>query len=490
MRAAPLILTVAACGGGGNTKSDAPTVVDGTTDVAIDADTSVKGTWIDTWYPASGAPVMMPACSSTPTAVVVDPQQGFVKTYPGNCAADGTFTIATPAGVTDFYIRASGSLYATTAHSGIALGTDHLGRNDATGVSGVELAYNLTGMSSWTVGDVIMVWSQNLGFYQSLVFDTNGPNAGDTTLTASAPWYGEAIDNAKGDSLQTFQLGKHTSGSGLGYVTLDRAYSVAPFAMATNAMVHVPASGSDAFTSPTNGLLQVTIDVPTWDTFASVSVPTVASRTMATSCYAAVTPDVVPSPSLFSYSQDSSSLGTINFGTISFADPFPTAWPRRVKLVESFAMTYSFNGATGTLNAQDTEVMSISDAETGTLTAKLGPPLNVQFDGGAALTSTFINQAPLITWSAPSVGTATDYEVTVYEARANGATLTFMQSFRIVTKQTSVRIPMGYLLGQRQYVVRVTAHNRPGIDVALTPNHVGAQTFSADMLSALVTTNF
>src|SRR5262249_3252131 len=157
--------------------------------------------------------------------------QGFVTTYPGSCKANGDFTIATPANVTDFYIRAAGTLYATTAHSGFQLGTDHLGRANGAEISGVELSFNLTGMASWATGDVIMVWSQNLGFFESLVFDTNGPNAGDTSLTATAAYYGDGIDSGMSDALQVFQLGKHTAGS-LGYVTLDRAYTVAAFTMA------------------------------------------------------------------------------------------------------------------------------------------------------------------------------------------------------------------------------------------------------------------
>jgi hypothetical protein len=490
MRSAYLLLTVVACGGGSNAKPDAPAIVDAPVDVAVDAGNTVTGTWVDTYYPASGAPMTMAACASTPVAVVVDPQQGFTKTYTGSCKGNGDFTIPIPATVSDFYIRAAGTLYATTALSGIALGTDHLGRNDATGINGVELSFDLTGMASWAVGDLVMAWAQNLGYYQSLVFDTNAPAAGDTTLTATAPWFGDAVDQSKSDQLQIFQLGKHTSASSLGYVTIDRAYNVASFTMAGNTTAHIPPTGSDAFTTPTNGLLQVTIDVPSWDQFASVAVPSIAARTIAATCFASITPDVVPSPPLFSYSQDSSSLSTINFGTISFADPFPSTWARRVKIAESFATTYDFNGATGTLNAQVAEVVSISDAEQGTQSAVVGPPTNVKFDASDALTETFINQAPLVSWSPPTVGTPTDYEITVYEARANGSTLTFMQSFRIITKQTQVRIPMGYLLGQRQYVFRVTAHQRVGVDVALTPQKAGVRTYSADMLSHLVTTNF
>src|SRR5512135_719313 len=127
----PLLLT-AACGGGSATP-DAR--IDTPPDVPPDADTSVSGTWVDTYYIASGT-MPMPACFSAPVAVVVDPGTGNVSTYPGSCRADGSFKIATPPGVTDYFLRAAGGLYETTAHSGLDLGSDQLGRSDATSTFG------------------------------------------------------------------------------------------------------------------------------------------------------------------------------------------------------------------------------------------------------------------------------------------------------------------------------------------------------------------
>ena len=60
----------------------------------------------------------------------------------------------------------------------------------------------------------------------------------------------------------------------------------------------------------------------------------------------------------------------------------------------------------------------------------------------------------------------------------------------MLTKQTSVRIPAGYLLGQRQYVFVIRARRRDGSDLYATPLRYGASTSTADALSALVTVDF
>jgi hypothetical protein len=481
------VLTVVACGGGGGSSPDAPPI-DAPPDIAPDADTSVTGTWVDTYYPTSGA-VMTPACTSAPVAIVVNPNNGVYDSYPGTCHADGSFTVATPPGVTDYYLRVAGGLYAMTARGGLMLGTDHLGRSDAAGISGVELSLNLYGMQPWALGDVIMVWSENVGFYESLVFDSNAPNVSDTTLTGTAPWYGDQLVAAKSDVLQVFQLGKHTSAS-LGYVTLDRAYTAAPFTMLAIATSHIPSAGMDTFVTPSASTMHISIDVPSWDGFASQVTPNTTTHTIAANIFAAVSPDVLPSPPLFSYSQDSSTLGAIDFGTVSFTDPFPAAWQRRIRVSETFSTDYMFNGATGSLNAVMQEIVPLSAAEAGTIAATVGPPRNITIDGGGFFTSTFVNQAPVVAWDAPTLGTPTDYEVTVYEAHVNATQLTFSTTLRLVTKATSVKLPAGYLLGQRQYVFKVTSHSRLGVDVGLTPQHGGGRAISAEVLSSLVTTNF
>jgi hypothetical protein len=148
-----------------------------------------------------------------------------------------------------------------------------------------------------------------------------------------------------------------------------------------------------------------------------------------------------------------------------------------------------WNNFTGTRVATIERVMASATADGTLISAQLGPPTDVRFDGDDALTDTNISPVPMLTWSAPSIGTPTDYEVQVFEARTNTGSLTFTPVLRLITKQTAVRIPAGHLYGQRQYVFSVRARQREGVDIYTNPLRSGASSSSAEMLSALVTTD-
>ena len=135
-----------------------------------------------------------------------------------------------------------------------------------------------------------------------------------------------------------------------------------------------------------------------------------------------------------------------------------------------------------------TRMMTKAEAEAGPIGAKLGPPQSPKFDGANAFTAERISPVPVISWSAPALGTPTDYEVTIYEVQVNGSSLRFAQTLRLSTKKTSVRIPSGYLLGLRQYVFVIKARTRDNVDMYAKPLRSGVSTSSAETLTALVTT--
>jgi hypothetical protein len=281
------------------------------------------------------------------------------------------------------------------------------------------------------------------------------------------------------------QLGKHTTGASVDYLTLDRAFYVPAFTMSNN--TQHPLTGS--FTSPDAKTLALAIDVTSFNQFASIVAPSVTSKSVQGVAYAAVSTDVPESPPLFSFTQPADSAASIDFGTVGHRDPFPAAWKRMVRVQVSNLAEFTFNGKTGTLTAAIGRVMTKATAEAGTVDAKLGPVTNVKFDADNAMTDDSISPVPMLSWSAPTLGTPTDYEIQVYEAVSSGASLSFSSVVRLVTKSTSVRIPAGYLLGQRQYVFVVRARIREGVDISTTPLRAGAQSSVADTITALVTTD-
>ena len=482
MRVMALVVAVAAaCDGSPKLEVDAGADARVVVDAPVDADTAINGTWLDNFITVNGS-VAMSVCGTAPSAVTVDATTAAVTPYAGACKADGSFRINAPGNLGTYYLRVQGALYETTRHAGIDLSTDHLGRNDVAGITNVSFSFNMTNLSAWSNGDVLMAFAPNIGYYQSLAIS---PTAGQTTLSGNASWFGYKVDSAKSDAVQIVQLGVHTTTSGFGYLSLDRAYDVPGFTMTNNGTENV----AGAFTAPTAGNLSLNVNVASFNQFATVVNPNTSMKTIAGSAYAAASPDVIPSPSLISFARDSSSISSMNFGTLIYGDPFPATWQRYVKIQEAFQVPYVWNSIPGSLNAQMTRVMTKAEAEATIIDARLGPPRNPKFDGANAFNSANISPVPVVSWDPPSLGTATDYELLVYEVQVNGNSLKFVSTLRLTTKQTSVRLPAGYLLGQRQYVFVIRARNRGSVDLYATPLRSAASMSTADTLTALVTTD-
>lgn len=478
-----VVSSVSACDGG-----LAATAPDAGADAAepeptVDAALGVDGTWSDTYITVNG-PMSKPGCASAPGAVLVDRTTGAVTPFSGACKTDGSFRINTPDALGTYYLKVQGALYETSKLDGLDLSTDRLGRPDVVGVSDAKLVFDMTDLDSWSTGDVLMAFAPNIGFYQNLAFASGGPTNGSTALAGTAHWNGYKVDAAKSDAVQVVQLAAHTTGSGESYVSLDRVYDVPAFTMLNGGIQTV----TGAFTQPTQGSIALGVDVASFHQFAATANPNVTTKAIAGSAYAAAAPEVIPSPSLISFARDSSTVSTLDLGTLGYGDPFPAAWQRYVKIQQGFTVPYMWNNATGSITAQMTRVMTKADAEAGAIEAKLGPPRSPTFDGADAFTANSISTVPVISWSAPALGTPTDYEVNIYEVQIVGQALRFVSTLRLSTKQTSVRVPAGYLLGQRQYVFVIRARMRDNVDLYAKPMRAGASTSTADTLTALVTT--
>jgi hypothetical protein len=244
-----------------------------------------------------------------------------------------------------------------------------------------------------------------------------------------------------------------------------------------------------AFNTAPASSLNLTINVGTFNNFSADIAPSVGSRSIQGSLFAAISTDVIESPAMFSFAQSSEGVTSMAFGSVSVGDPFPAAWKRLVKIQVAYSVPYMWNGISGSMNATVARVLSKAAAEAGTVAAELGPPTQIKFDADNAMAETAISPVPLLSWSPPSSGSATDYEVQAFEVKTGGGTLTFSPVLRMITKSTSVRIPNGYLLGQRPYVFSIRASARTNSDVATTPLRAGTEWASAEALTALVTTD-
>jgi hypothetical protein len=480
-----VVALVAACDGPIKDNSIQPdAAVDPDAIVGPDAPPSVDGVWRDTYYTTAGPVTAMSSCNNAPQALAVDASNATVTMYNGTCKPDGTFKIEAPGNLGTYYLKVAGVLYETNKRNGIDLSTDKLGRSDVAAITGVTLDLDMTNAQSWTTGDVLVIFGANIGYRQNLVLTSGTPTPGATTVDAAASWNGYKIEATKSDGLQLYQLGKHTTGTGYDYASLDRVYTAPALTMENN----MPVSLTGAFTTATAGSVALSIDAASFNQFGNIAAPTISTKTVSGFTYATPSTDTIDSPPLISFAQNSDGLTTMTFGTLAYTDPFPSSWSRMVKISVGFTVPYSLNGINGSFNANVTKVVTKQAAEAGAIIAAMGPPTQVKLDGVSAFTVTSVTSVPMITWSAPSVGNATDYEVQIYEVKTSNNALTFTSVLRMVTKQTSVRIPQGYLLGQRSYIVAVRSRNRQGVDVYTTPLRNGSSYSTAETLSALVTT--
>ncbi|HUS32326.1 MAG TPA: fibronectin type III domain-containing protein [Kofleriaceae bacterium] len=477
--------TVAACGDdGGNTTRDA--AVDAKSfDAPPDADLDIGGSWVDRYISASGTAAVS-NCQVAPTGVVIDPATAATTPYAGACKADGTFRIIAPASLGAYFLRLGTSFYETTKRTGLDLSTDHLGRSDIGPIAGVTLNINMLGMDPWAAGDAVYAFSSNIGFSQPITFTTGAPNNGDTALNSvTASWNGYKIDSGKLDTLMLMQIGVHTTAGGLGYTSLDRAFGVPPFTMANNTATAI----NGVFSAPTAASLQLRIDSASFNQFATVVNPNVTNKTIDGSLFATVSTDAKAPPPLLAFSVPTTGVASLDFGTLSYGDPFATQWQRLMRVQAVFSVPYTYAGISGSRSATMTRVVTRATAAAGIIDAVLGPPTAPTIDNVDAFSATTSTTVPKLTWSPPALGTPTDYEVQAYEVTINGSTLKFTSVLKLTTKQTSVRIPEGLLLGQRQYIFSIASRIRQGVDIYATPLQAGDTSSSAETLTALVTTN-
>ena len=475
---------LAACGDDGGTAKIDGGLVDAAV-VIPDAPSIVEGQWRDTYHTSSGPVVATSSCTNAPVALKIDATSGQITQYPGTCKADGTWKIDAPGNLGTYYLRVGGVLYETDKRAGIDLSIERMGRSDIAAITGVTLNMNITGLQAWKSGDTLAVFSPNIGYRQNVVFTSGTPSTNDTVLVAGADWNGYKVESSKFDTLQVLQLGQHTTAGLADYQTLDRVHTASSVTMVNNTVQAVTGN----FSNGTAGSVALEINAPSFNQQAVSAGPSVTVRTVLGSAYATPSTDTIDSPALALFATNSDGgESTFDYGTLNYTDPFPISWKRMVKVAIGFSVPYSWNGVNGTLTSQTVRVQSKATAGAGPIAALVGPPTQVKFDGTNALTATTITAVPLLTWVAPTFGAATDYEIQVYEVKTMGGTMSFTSVLRMVTKQTTVRIPTGYLLGQRQYVFSVRARNRQGVDVYTTPLHNGDAWAMSEMLSALVST--
>jgi len=448
----------------------------------------VTGTRVRHYVLGDGGVVDVPTDFTSAAVSAELPVDGGVVTVPGAGDASGNFTIR---GIPSapFYLRWFGT-YVFGSATMFDLGEWILGRPDqAAPTSPTMLQINLTNAAPWAAGDTLELFSMNAGTAVFRLESAFNPGSGATALNGAFDLqkavYGNLIDSSKGDDAFLIQL-VTDSNNGVPYQRLAKLATFAPFTTQNGVGQTIAAAMTDV---PQSGSLMLA-----W-TRSQFAQYRTAVNPQATADYDAF--NVFAQPGGLAHGSFSSTpdvaiatppAGTSDVSlTMTWGNPFPATWPLVGAATSAFAVSYTAAGATpktfdGTVTSFS-PLASLPAAVVPVISPVQSPTIdgNDAFAGGAAASET-----PVIAWSAPALGTPAGYAVSLYLIRNGGGATAFDQVATFYTKEPSVTIPLGVLIGGQSYFVDITAY-ADAVDRSVTPFWAALPTASADVLSGAVT---
>jgi hypothetical protein len=430
--------------------------------------------------------------SAVPIAAYV-PTGSSYNVITGAGTSTGTFTI--PGVPKGFYLLQFGSSYLWTSNTMVDLDFNENYRS--TGVaanSSTQITFDLTNLNAWQSTDAFeIVCPNNAAFESTDDYLYGAGTPGETAFTGTYPYVGNLSDASLKDQYYTEDLVTQEVG-GYPFPALAGYYAPPKFTQAQGSDISIDGNfktipQTNAFEANING--------------ADLAAQAVAANPNATLTNTGIALDVHPgslakgdstsTPDLILYEgfDGGAPLITSNgdLGPVSYGNPYPASWPLFVGYTYYAATNVLAPGATN--NAQVlTYVETITTnlpSTTSPLTTIVGVVQNPSISG----TSFFTNQSgvgltPLLQWSAPSVGTATYYQVTVDQLTNNSGNTEYATIATLSTQQTSLQIPTGVLTSGQAYVFIVTATYVSGLNFARTPYFYGPTTAWAQVLSGVI----
>ncbi|HXM22284.1 MAG TPA: hypothetical protein VN948_13590 [Terriglobales bacterium] len=426
--------------------------------------------------------------SVRPVAANVPDGSGGYTVISGSGTSAGAFTIPNvPVG---FYLLRLGSFYVWTRNS--VVDADFHWDFRSTGVmadSNSTMTFDLTHLRAWRSTDFFEVVCPN-----NAAFDLFPGTVGETTFTGTFPYIGNLSDASLGDQYYMFQLMTQKV-KGYSFTALGRYIAPPKFTQQ---------QGSD---TAIDGRLRTIAQTGKFE--ANVNGADLAAQTMAANPKAVMTDttillDVYPGTMAKGFGTSTPDLVAYNFGTgepfittngdlgqILYGNPFPPAkWPLFASYSYAAATTYVAPGATNgaPITSLVLDYNPTLPTSQSPMTPLVGVVQNPSINGRNFFQDRIgVGSIPLLKWSAPSVGTATFYEVQVYELTNDGAGNTVINLiFRLRTQNTSLRIPPGRLTTGLGYVFVIRPYYVPGLNFVKTPFMSGPTSALADVLSGMM----
>jgi hypothetical protein len=421
----------------------------------------IKGTAVDT-YIAEGGETKVPLTTSSMVRADYRLADGSWKSVDGVVAADGSFVIkGVPKGA--FMIElgdpASPTLFYTDQRN-LDLGTAYSQRADTKRLTQTtNLKLDIDGLVPWDPTSFLEVYSQGAGVFSLLdgTLLTMGATSLNGFVADASQFYGpNAIDTTKGD---VAYLTESTIGfdGPLSYSSLAR---VLKFPMLTQ-VDGKPNSIMGSMSAPPDAKpLNFTLVRSSFAKLLADVAPNASSDGMG------LTVQVDPGgkgrgtasflPDLYSAIDDGGSTDVQV--SVSYADPFPMGWQRVVQSVAFMSVPDVIPG-TNTPSALTAIAFSQVDAdavEGKSLDFTIGPPRAVKIGTlPGDQPQNGVGVAPLLSWTAPAIGTVTTYNVQIREIKA-GTGFAHSVAF-LSTSVPELPIPPGLLVAGHYYYARISA---------------------------------
>lgn len=450
----------------------------------------LRGTFIDTHLTEAGES-QHPIDPSTVTLSALTADSAGFTSYPGTLGSDGTFIIpGVPGGEYYLEIASPGSAktFLATTESRIDLGAVRSGRFDAAAPTRpTVVTITASGLTPWQDADTLEVFSLGAGAWDGfgLLAFTGLLTAGTTSLTGfdvdSARWRAPAlIEGSRGDRALIAHLTTRND-AGFVYKSIAEALAPPPFTQVDGQELALSGSFEPTpqehvtLSVRRSALDQVAMEgnpkgMVTGHEVYFHAEPGGASRATSTS-----------TPTLLVGTDSDAADGTLE---LDYGNPFPAGWATIASVGVTYTAFFTLPGASIPINVNAFAgvVAPIDALAKGPLAPQIGSPQLLRVGGKDGMSAvTGVGVTPEIEWSAPSLGKADAYVLSVRRLEADQPT---KRVARLVTERTSVVIPPGILSAGASYVLVVTA--RTGYDFA-HPNTSGATYATADAISGLLT---
>jgi hypothetical protein len=444
--------------------------------------------------------LFLAACAGGPDAPQPNPPVQHDVTESG--VVDHALDPATTAGpARDGWVELAGGQVASFVPAGHAIDTSryHFGRGDleyphARTPVGVEL----TGLRAWQTGDTLELVSPGVGLAIAGLDVHLRPAANATAITGQElDWAGvdsPLIDAGRGDSTWIAQLAYRTGANGEYYNVLERAGRADGFALRDGVASQLraelaPVAADRALPLRWRGSEFARLAAQAGPGTRMSATPALSLRTL---------PTVLASHGdyfshAYTYLPSLVEFGPIRGGddfdeTIRYGNPFASSAPWTDFVTMIYAMPVSVAGA-GATHALAIQAMPVDALAHGAAFAPaISPVRDVRIDGQPLDTAQRSPAtAPTISWSAPELGTATNYKVTVQAVHRDRQSVGFTTVASFTTTATSLALPASALAGVASYALTITAISLPARDLASAPFDGGLPFASIDYVTALVT---